>query len=132
MAATRDPDPSRGGAGGTPRSRGTNHGGAAGSPLPSRTSWPVRLDSRRRPTLPEELLSEARVARGEELVAHVESEGRIVLETRDAIRRRLRQRFAEGRARVGHSGNPVADLLQERSRDTSLDGVHAGSDPSPQ
>jgi bifunctional DNA-binding transcriptional regulator/antitoxin component of YhaV-PrlF toxin-antitoxin module len=93
----------------------SNHSGQ------QRASWPVRLDSRRRPTLPEELLSEAHVGRGEELVAHVESEGRIVLETREAIRRRLRQRFADGRLRVGHTGDPVADLLRERARDASLD-----------
>jgi bifunctional DNA-binding transcriptional regulator/antitoxin component of YhaV-PrlF toxin-antitoxin module len=112
MAEQRDP--------GTPRRGATNHAAAA---APPRASWPVRLDSRRRPTLPEELLSEARVGRGEELVAHVESEGRIVLETRDAIRRRLRQRFAEGRARVGHGGDPVAALLRERAGDTSLDST---------
>jgi hypothetical protein len=103
---------------GTPRSGATNRAVPA---APPRTSWPVRLDSRRRPTLPEELLTEAHVDRGQELVAHVESEGRIVLETRDAIRRRLRQRFAEGRARVGHTGDPVAELLRERDGDTSLE-----------
>lgn len=109
---------------GLPRSGATNR-----AAVPPRAGWPVRLDSRRRPTLPEELLSEARVGRGEDLVAHVEGEGRIVLETRDAIRRRLRQRFAEGRARVGHTADPVAELLHERARDTSLASPAPGEGP---
>lgn len=109
--------------GGTSRGGSSNHAGQPVRSDQARTSWPVRLDSRRRPTLPEELLSEARVGRGEELVAHVESEGRIVLETRDAIRRRLRQRFADGRARVGHTADPVAELLRERARDASLNSA---------
>jgi antitoxin component of MazEF toxin-antitoxin module len=88
-------------------------------PLASR-AWPVALDVKRRPTLPAALLEEAGIAPSDALVAHTAGEGVIVLETRAAIRRRLRERYAEGRRRTGRSGSPVQELLAERAADGSL------------
>lgn len=83
-------------------------------------SWEVALDSRRRPTLPAELLAAAHVAPDERLVARPDGDGRIVLETRAAIRTRIRARFKEERAREGRKGSAVEELLAERRRDQSL------------
>lgn len=88
-------------------------------PLVSR-AWPVALDVKRRPTLPAALLEEAGIAPNDPLVAHTAAEGVIVLETRAAIRRRLRERYAEGRRRTGASGSPTEELLAERLADGSL------------
>jgi bifunctional DNA-binding transcriptional regulator/antitoxin component of YhaV-PrlF toxin-antitoxin module len=84
-------------------------------------AWPLRLDAKRRSTLPVELLEEAHIEVTDQLLAHVEEEGRIVLETREAVRRRLQQRFAEGRRRTGAKRSPVDELLAERAADSSLD-----------
>jgi bifunctional DNA-binding transcriptional regulator/antitoxin component of YhaV-PrlF toxin-antitoxin module len=83
-------------------------------------AWPVALDVKRRPTLPAALLEEAGIAPTEALVAHSAGEGVIVLETRAAIRRRLRERYAEGRQRVDRSGSAAEELLAERAADSSL------------
>ena len=82
--------------------------------------WPVALDAKRRPTLPVALLAEAGIAAGEPLVARAGGDGVIVLETRAALRRRLQERYAEGRRRTGRSGSPVEELLAERAADRSL------------
>lgn len=73
-------------------------------------SWKVRLDGRRRPTLPEELLNAAGIAQGSELTARVMGDGMIVLETGDAVRDRLRRRMAP--LRTGES--EVDAFLAER------------------
>lgn len=83
-------------------------------------SWSVALDVKRRPTLPAALLEEAGIAPTEALVAHTAGDGVIVLETRAAIRRRLRERYAEGRRRTGRSGSATDELLAERAVDGSL------------
>jgi hypothetical protein len=87
---------------------------------PYDVSWEVALDSRRRPTLPAELLAAAHVDPDERLVARPDGEGRIVLETRAAIRARIRARFMEDRAREGRTGSAVEELFEERKRDQSL------------
>lgn len=72
--------------------------------------WKVRLDDRRRPTLPEELLEAAGIPLGAELTARVVDDGMIVLETRDAVRERIRRRMAP--LKTGRS--EVDDFLAER------------------
>lgn len=56
-------------------------------------SYPIRLDARRRPTLPAELLAESGLDPRDELVAYAE-EGRIVLSTRAALLTRVQDVFA--------------------------------------
>jgi hypothetical protein len=94
-------------------------GSVTQDPAAART-WPVALDVKRRPTLPAALLEEAGIVPTEALVAHTAGEGVIVLETRAAIRRRLRERYAEGRRRTGRSGSAMEELLAERAADRSL------------
>lgn len=55
--------------------------------------FPVRLDSRRRPTLPGELLDLLGVGSGDVLIASVSEDRTLVLETPEQVRGRLRQSF---------------------------------------
>lgn len=55
--------------------------------------FPVRLDSRRRPTLPGELLDLLGVGSGDVLIASVNEERTLILETPEQVRGRLRQCF---------------------------------------
>jgi len=72
--------------------------------------WRVRLDDRRRPTLPPELLAAAGIPTGAELNARVASDGVIVLETRDAVLARIREHMAP----LMGSGNEVEAFLADR------------------
>lgn len=83
-------------------------------------AWPVALDAKRRPTLPVALLEEAGITPGQPMVAHTGGEGVIVLETRAAIRRRLRERYEQGRQRTGRAGSAAEELIAERAADRSL------------
>lgn len=78
------------------------------------------MDSRRRPTLPAELLAAASVHPDDRLVARADGEGRIVLETRAALRSRVRARAQEERAHEGGKASAVDELLAQRRRDQSL------------
>ena len=78
--------------------------------MTSSTHWQVRLDDRRRPTLPEELLSAAGIPAGADLTARVGDEGMIILETRDAVRERIRRRMAP----LKTGASMVDELLAER------------------
>ena len=78
--------------------------------MASSTHWKVRLDERRRPTLPEELLSAAGIPAGADLTARVGDEGMIILETRDAVRERIRRRMAP----LKTGASMVDELLAER------------------
>ncbi|WP_369054637.1 AbrB/MazE/SpoVT family DNA-binding domain-containing protein [Kineococcus terrestris] len=69
------------------------------------SSYTVRLDAKRRPTLPAELLAAVDARPGSELVATVE-DGRIVLETREALMERLRAKHA---ARPGEQDVPQVE-----------------------
>jgi bifunctional DNA-binding transcriptional regulator/antitoxin component of YhaV-PrlF toxin-antitoxin module len=83
-------------------------------------TWQVALDAKRRPTLPAALLEEAGISPADALVAHADGEGVIVLETRAAVRRRLQQRYADGRRRAGRTGSAAEELIAERAADHSL------------
>lgn len=73
-------------------------------------SWRVRLDSRRRPTLPEEALQAAGFAPGEDLRVRVAEEGLLILETPAHALKRAKSRVAG--SGVGRS--VVAEFLAER------------------
>lgn len=83
-------------------------------------SFVLRLDGKRRPTLPQALLDEAGVGPDQGLVAHVDGPGRIVLEATNAVLANLQ---AVVRAGKHEANQALADeLLQERADDTSLAG----------
>jgi hypothetical protein len=81
----------------------------------------LAVDRKRRSTWPVQLLAEAGLTSEDELVASADPEqpGRVIVESRETIRRRIRQRAAEGRRRVGYTGSGADDLMKERQRDRS-------------
>ncbi|MFZ4487055.1 MAG: hypothetical protein ACOYO9_10740 [Candidatus Nanopelagicales bacterium] len=76
------------------------------------SSWTVRLDSRRRPTLPDEVLRSAGLVIGETLRVHVAEEGCLIIETPAHALRRARSRIA---SRPNYS--VVDEFLAERARE---------------
>lgn len=96
--------------------------GAMTQPLVSHlTSYPVRLDARRRPTLPSALLEEAGIMVGsQELVARVDGPGRVVLEDPAALLASLQERVAAEKPTRTIRGSLVDHLLEERRNDKSL------------
>lgn len=65
----------------------TNDAGGAGRFL-------VRLDNRRRPTLPAKLLDQLGIRPGDSLIASINQQGVLVLETPQRVKQRLRSTFA--------------------------------------
>ena len=76
------------------------------------SSWTVRLDSRRRPTLPDEALRSAGLVIGETLRVHVAEQGCLILETPAHALRRARSRIAH---RPAYS--VVDEFLAERAQE---------------
>ncbi len=89
------------------------------STLPAPASYTLSVDSKRRPTFPAQLLADADIGADELLVAHAEGQGRIILETRAAVKRRVQQRFRSAAQAAGRT-NLVDELNEERAVDTSL------------
>lgn len=84
-------------------------------------SYRVRLDSRRRPTLPAALLEEAEIGDGEvELVARVDGPGRVVLEDPLAQLRDLQTSVAAEMERNHDTADLAMERIEERRLDTSL------------
>lgn len=85
------------------------------------TTYPVRLDERRRPTLPTALLEEAGIsAEVHELIARVDGPGRLVLEDPSTLLSNLQKNVAESKIELGIHGSLVDQLLDERMNDMSL------------
>ncbi len=83
------------------------------APAPSADpSWTVRLDSRRRPTLPDEVLHSAGLEIGETLRVHVAEEGCLIIETPAHALRRARSRITN---RPNYS--VVDEFLAERAQE---------------
>ena len=81
-------------------------------------SYPIRLDARRRPTLPSELIAEAGLDEGEDLIAYSE-QGRIVISTRARLVSSVQEMFRA--ARQEDEPDPVRELLEQRARDASME-----------
>lgn len=91
------------------------------SSLSHMTSYPVRLDGRRRPTLPSALLEEAGImADSQELVARVDGPGRVVLEDPTALLGALQKSVAAHKRKRHIPGSLVDHLLEGRRDDKSL------------
>lgn len=84
-------------------------------------SYRLRLDEKRRPTLPQPLLDAAELGADQDLVARVEGPGRIVLEGTAAVLVRLQEAVRSGKAAHGSSGRLADEILADRATDTSLD-----------
>jgi len=85
------------------------------------TSYRVRLDSRRRPTLPTALLDEAGIEdEGVELIARAEGLGRIVLEDPLSLLREVQATIAAEMVESHDITDMAMDLIAERQLDTSL------------
>lgn len=76
----------------------------------------VRIGAKGRTVIPAALRAEVRIGIGDELVAHAEN-GRIVLETREAIKARLRSLAAAAKS----NGRAVDRLLADRAADLELE-----------
>ena len=76
--------------------------------------WKVRLDSRRRPTLPEEAMRAAGFTAGEELRVRVAEEGMLILKTPAHALARARSRVAG----VSKDRSIVDEFLAERHVET--------------
>ena len=89
--------------------------------ISSSTSYPVRLDERRRPTLPTALLQEAGISADvHELVARVDGPGRLVLEDPSTLLLNLQKNVAKSKIELGIHGSLVDQLLDDRMNDMSL------------
>ena len=81
----------------------------------------VKVDAKRRPTLPQHLLDAAGVGDGQDLIAHLEAPGRIVLEGPATVLARLQAAVRAGKEERGVTASLAEELLAERAVDTSLD-----------
>lgn len=89
----------------------------------------VKVDAKRRPTLPQSLLDAAGVGDGQDLIAHLEAPGRIVLEGPATVLARLQAAVRAGKDERGITASLADELLAERATDTSLDTPAAAADP---
>lgn len=83
------------------------------------TGYRVRVDGKRRPTLPAALLAEAGIDVTHDLVAHADGLGRIVLEDPLALLAAFQDDVLAGKGAHGTDGSLVADLLADRAADAS-------------
>ena len=77
----------------------------------------VRVGNKGRIVLPALLRKEIDVAEGDEMIARAAGRGRIIIETREAIKGRLRDEAAAARAKPG----VVERLFADRKRDGALE-----------
>lgn len=79
----------------------------------------VRIGNKGRVVIPAALRERARMAEGDELVARVMEDGRLVLEARESIKARLRAQAGE--AKANRRGSAVERLLDDRRADRELE-----------
>lgn len=92
----------------------------------------VRMDTKRRPTLPSELLEAAGIAVGDELVASTDGHGAVILRSRTASLRQIRDEIISGFG-LTESDHIVPSLREDRiDDDESLNRrlASASSDPN--
>ena len=79
----------------------------------------IRIGNKGRVVIPAALRARAHIAEGDDLVARVVEDGRLELETRESVKRRLRAQAAE--AKAGRRGGVVERLLADRRADLELE-----------
>jgi DNA-binding transcriptional regulator/RsmH inhibitor MraZ len=82
-------------------------------------TYRVRMDAKRRPTLPASLLHEAGIEPDHELVAWSDGHGRVVLEDPLVMLAAFQSAVAKGKREVGFTGSLVDDLFADRAADAS-------------
>ena len=90
-----------------------------------KSGFQVRVGPKGRVVIPAPLREEAGLSVGDSLVASMGDDGRIVLESREAIKRRLHASAAA--ASEGREGNVVDRLRADRQADIELELVRKGS-----
>lgn len=88
----------------------------------------VRIGNKGRVVIPAALREQAHVAEGDELVARVMEDGRLILETRESIKARLRAQAGE--AKASRRASAVERLLADRRADVDLEEQRSRT-PSP-
>ncbi|MGH9092817.1 MAG: hypothetical protein ACRDZR_15790 [Acidimicrobiales bacterium] len=84
-------------------------------------AYRVHLDAKRRPTLPAQLLAQAGVAGERDLIAHVISPGRILLEDPALAFSELQEQVASQLDAAGQTVDALVEsLFADRAADTSL------------
>ena len=81
--------------------------------------WKVRLDERRRPTLPPDLLEAAGIPAGAELTVRIVDDGTIMLSTHDAVRERIRRKMAPLKTERSEVDDFLADRRAAALRENS-------------
>lgn len=94
--------------------------------LVSAAGFEVSLDTKRRPTLPAALLSLVHIEPGDDLLAIPDGEGRILLQSRDAVLREVRESIRSGFENPQVEG-VVDRFLEERTRDHVRSEAHRAS-----
>ncbi len=82
-------------------------------------TYRLRLDGKRRPTLPASLLEDAGIDPAHELIARPDGHGRVVLEDPLVMLAAFQDAVAAGKRSLGASGSLVDELLTERAADPS-------------
>lgn len=80
----------------------------------------LTMDAKGRTSWPQSLREQAHLHPGDTLVARVTGEGQVVVETRDAVKQRMRRRAARGRERTDTTESLSESLLADRRADRSL------------
>lgn len=81
------------------------------------TSYRVRVDAKRRPTLPAAVLATAGLADSRELVVRADGPGRLVLEDPTILLAEFQSAVARGKAAAGFQGSLAEDLVADRAAD---------------
>ena len=79
----------------------------------------VRVDAKRRPTLPAAVIEAAGLSDSHELVVHTDGPGRIVLEDPAVLLAEFQSAVARGKAATGFHGSLAEDLAADRAADPS-------------
>jgi DNA-binding transcriptional regulator/RsmH inhibitor MraZ len=82
-------------------------------------TYRLRLDGKRRPTLPASLLDDAGIDPAHELVARTDGHGRVVLEDPLVMLAAFQDAVAADKRTHGIVGSLVDDLLADRAADPS-------------
>lgn len=77
----------------------------------------ITVGNKGRVVVPKSIRDEVGLEEGVRVSAYVDDLGRIILETPDAVKARVRRRASQA---VDIPGSAVDQLLEERARDTSL------------
>jgi bifunctional DNA-binding transcriptional regulator/antitoxin component of YhaV-PrlF toxin-antitoxin module len=87
----------------------------------SSAGYRVRVDAKRRPTLPAAVLAAAGVTDSRELVVRADGPGRLVLEDPAILLAEFQAAVARGKAAVGFVGSLAEDLGADRAADADTD-----------